>query len=658
MTHKPNPETVAPYGLWQSPFDIKRLFSQPSIPSYPFRKNGVLYWLEALPEDRGRVVLMCQREAERICLLPPPFSIRTRVHEYGGCCFCVVDHHIVFNNFSDGHLYLLTLREDATPIRLTAHPDENSLYGYADLTPSPNHDLIVAVSEESAPGGSQNFLAVIPLDLTAPRETAPQRIAHGKDFYCCPAFSDDGGSLAWIEWDHPFMPWDQSRLCRAEFDLTDNVATLSHRETVVDQPGRTICQPGFLPDRSLLFTSDSDSCDFWNLFRHQNGTDFRVTHREAELGEAHWVFGQKRWRHVGGDIVIAVETAPTGDRIVEVDLTHGEVTVLHRGFAVCNHLSYQDGELLFVARYADRDAEILSLKVADGALRCVWKTASGVESGVVSMPQPIGHPTRDGERAFGYFYPPANPGYTAPEDSKPPLMVLVHGGPTGRTTSEFSPLKQYFASLGYALLDVNHRGSTGHGRKYRQQLLGKWGEIDTTDIIDGIEYVISQGWANRHQVFIRGSSAGGYAVLRALTRYADYFAAGACYYGIGNLITLAEMTHKFEGKYTDRLIGETYDPDRASSAESRYTRRSPIFEMDKLACPLILFQGLEDKVVPPEVSREVVDILEEKALKYDYVEYAGEGHGFRMAETRIDSLNREVRFFSEVIRNTQKETGS
>ena len=228
---------------------------------------------------------------------------------------------------------------------------------------------------------------------------------------------------------------------------------------------------------------------------------------------------------------------------------------------------------------------------------------------------------------------------------------MVHGGPTSRTDKSYQPLKQYFASLGFAVLDINHRGSTGYGRAYRQRLLGQWGEVDVMDIADAIAYLITQDEVDARSIFIRGGSAGGYAVLRALTVYPDLFAGGACYYGIGNLITLSEITHKFEARYTDMLVGEPFNPESASAPKSRYRSRSPIFQMDKLTAPVILFQGMLDKVVPPEVTGEVVELLKSRGIPHAYTEYANEGHGFRSAENRIDSLERETGFFIDILKD-------
>jgi len=261
----------------------------------------------------------------------------------------------------------------------------------------------------------------------------------------------------------------------------------------------------------------------------------------------------------------------------------------------------------------------------------------------------VRYPTRDGGTAHGYFYLPQNSAFVGPAGDRPPLLVMIHGGPTARTSRVLDPSKQYWTTLGFALLDVNHRGSTGYGRRYRQYLLGRWGCADVSDIVDGIDYLVNQSLVDPAKIFIRGKSAGGYAVLRALTEYPQYFRGGACYYGIGNLSTLAAVTHKFESHYTDRLIGEDYDPTRAGAEDTEYYRRSPVNFMHKMTSPIIFFQGSEDTVVPPALAREVDSMLTSNNIEHEYVEYPGEGHGFRSSATNADAIEREARFYRRVL---------
>ena len=655
-----------PYGLWNSPMEPTELLSRPSAPMYPFRHRGRLHWLEAVTEEGGRIALMRQRQSgECQCLTPAEFNIRTGVHEYGGRCFCLLGDQIIFNNFSDGRIYRQRLSIDSTPTAVTGLPPVGRSTCFVDLVPLSRLDAVVAVMETAESGCEErNSLVMIDLSEESSRRGAVRPLVwvEGGDFYACPVVSPDQRELAWLEWDKPYMPWDQSRLVKAELAADGAAPEIRNRRVLVEQAGQAVCQPGFLDDHSLVFVSDGGGSNFWDFFRYKDNKFQQITNDCYEYGEAHWIFGQRRWQSISDNKLIAVASRHAGDSLVEITLGSGEAVAvtLAEGFAVCANLcaSEVDRELLLIARYAEREAEIRSLNVENGTSRPVYAPASAGGAPDYCRAQPIAYPTRDGQQAHAYFYAPHNRRYCAPKNSKPPLLVVVHGGPTDRATPELHPLKQFFASLGYAVLDINHRGSTGYGRAYRQSLLEQWGEIDATDIADGVKYVLEENLADPGLVFIRGGSAGGYAVLRALTRFPRMFSGGACYYGIGNLITLAQITHKLEGCYIDRLIGEKFDADTAYNPDSRFVLRSPIFQMERLESPLILFQGLDDKVVPPAVSREVAELLEKKGIQHEYIEYPNEGHGFRRLPTRVDSLKRETAFFSSIIRAKSAHHGN
>jgi len=642
----PRAAIEAPYGLWRSPMKPEELLSRQAAPSYPFRHRGRLHWLEARAQEGGRMALMRARAGGAPeCLTPAGFNLRSGAHEYGGRCFCLLGDDMIFNNLADGRIYRQPLGGGA-PAAVTA-PPENGRAAFADLLALPRWGAVVAVME----GAERDALVAFDLQSgAAGRGRAPPEIlAEGGDFCACPAAPPNQHELAWIEWDNPHMPWDQSRLAAAELRMRDGRLQLRRPRVLFERAGHSVCQVGFFDDRRLFFISDGGDSDFWNFYCACDGAVRRVTDARAEYGEAHWLFGQCRWQRVGARI-IAVATSHDGDRLAAIAPDSGRETPLSEPFAACSHLCADENQLLFIAGHAGRDAEIRRLDAAGGD---TLEYAAPARAAECSRARAVTYPTRDGECAHAYFYAPHNPRYRAPRGALPPLLVLVHGGPTGRATRQWHPLKQYFASLGYAVLDVNHRGSTGYGRAYRQRLLGNWGEIDADDIADGVAYALGEKLAAPGRVFIRGGSAGGYAVLRALTRFPQLFCGGACYYGIGNLITLAQITHRFEAGYTERLIGAR--PEAAADPDGRFVQRSPIFQIAQLRSPLILFQGLDDKVVPPAVSREVAAALAGKGIAHEYIEYENEGHGFRMLSSRVDSLRRETAFFSRILRAAQKK---
>ena len=445
------------------------------------------------------------------------------------------------------------------------------------------------------------------------------------------------------------MPWDASRLMQAGIAAKHGKLILGGAQQVAGDKNSSICQPGFLSNGALLFAMDQQAdvaspSNYWNLYISHGGQLMPLTARLAEFGEAHWVFGQYRWVQVDESRIVAVMTESESDSLQAIDLHTGEMERLFGPCARLSQLSVQGGQVQCIAEYIDRPVDILEFS-PQGVVSTLKSERPWLDESEVSAPQTVCYPTRDGELAYANYYP----AQTDNTQATPSLLVLVHGGPTARSDTALKPLVQYFTQNGFSILDVNHRGSTGHGRAYRQALLGQWGEIDARDVADAIEYIVAERELDAGRVFIRGGSAGGYAVLRALTRYPELFCGGACYYGIGNLITLSEITHKFEGRYTDRLIGEVYSPESAALPTSLFRERSPIFDIDRIRSPLILFQGLDDKVVPPEVSREMVDTLARNKVKHEYIEYEGEGHGFRKAETRIDALSREIDFYREIL---------
>ncbi len=660
----------APYGLWQSSYKLETLINEAPQPNYPFMLGDKLFWIETLSAEKGRNALMSNNsESQPICITPQEFNIRTRVHEYGGKCFCISGNSIIFNNFDDGCLYRQTLQKNSKPIKLLENTSLGNFRGFADLVLSHDGCYVIAVAELATDEGeNQNCIVVIPIKSNQLKNQGADKLlqklsilAQGADFYANPVCSANGKYIAWVQWSHPNMPWDNSELIQGEFETEGDALVVGKISTVISEPNHSVCQIGYVDEDKLLFVRDGPQCDYWNMCQYYDGKITQVTHLEGEFGEAHWVFGQRRWQGFDNQIVIAVVTTQQGDQLVEVDLSTADTTVLHRGFSACCQLArFDENGLVFVAKYSDRSAEIMNLNIESGKLRTLKSNPQDQYQNGISNPKLIQFPTSCGHSAFGYFYTPYNANYCAPEQTAPPLMVMIHGGPTSRASTELSGLKQYYCSLGYAILDVDHRGSTGYGRTYRQSLSGNWGEFDADDIFYGVKSLIEKNWVDKDCIFIRGSSAGGYAVLRALTKFPESFAGGACYYGIGNLITLSNFTHKFESKYTDRLVGEKFDPELSKNSTSRFVTRSPVFQIENLNSPLILFQGEDDKVVPPEVSREVVKLLKEKGIKHSYTEYPGEGHGFRLTETRIDSLKKETQFFAEIIaaNNSNRSTNA
>ena len=646
------PVKTAPYGAWRSPLNMKLLFEQPSSPMYPQYYQGRYYWIEERAREGGRLVLVrLDPDGTEICLTPEGFNIRTRVHEYGGKCFVFGNGCIYFSNDSDRRLYIQPFD---TNVPARSLPDATTKSpAYADLQLSPSGRYLLAVMEVFY-DDAENQNALVGIDLNSNEPVEPEVLVQGADFYANPIVDKTGGRLAWIQWNHPYMPWDRSELFLANIVDSDTEIKIIKTERIVGGMESSVCQLGFYGD-DLVFTMDKENpvepCeDYWNLHCYRGGLVRRLTCDNKEYGVPHWVFGETNHAATNDSTLLAKRIAEYGDELVRIERLTGRQTPIDTEFDSFKQLCRggTSGEVLLIASSPIEAPQMVALNVNGGVTR-VKSVDALIGKEEISIGTSIEYPTRDGDVAHAYYYVPQNTKYSAPADQRPPLLVTVHGGPTSRTTHSLDLSRQYWTGIGFALLDVNHRGSTGYGRRYRQHLLGEWGRVDIDDIVDGIDYLINQSLVDPNKVFIRGKSAGGYAVLRALTEYPQKFCAGACYYGIGNLSTLAAVTHKFEARYTDRLIGEAYDGERAKSVDSEYYKRSPIHFMFKATSPMILFQGLEDLIVPPDVSREVVSVLAAQNIDHEYVEYPGEGHGFRKSATNIDAIQRETRFYRRIL---------
>ncbi|HSH42373.1 MAG TPA: prolyl oligopeptidase family serine peptidase, partial [Arenicellales bacterium] len=577
--------TTAPYGFWTGLFDVGALFEKPPTPMYPLAHGGLLYWLETRAEEGGRVVLM-QRDAsgnER-CLTAAGFSLRSRVHEYGGCPYTLHGGACYFVNDSDQRIYRQSLDGDATAVAVTPEDDGGAARRYIDLAVTPEGDYLMCVMECEQPAGENlNVLAALRLEPGVVHQ--PAVIRSGCDFYANVVLDPGRGRIAWFEWDHPCMPWDESRAVVASCTRGTDGLRLADVETVAGGANTSVCQLAFDDDGDLLLAIDGESApgeprDYWNLYRRGRDGFTQLTFDEMEYGAPHWVFGDRRYA-VLSDCLLAVRSGPGGDELVAVDKRGEGAERIECDAVDIRQLSHAGAdEALMIAASADRSPALTMWK--HGRLTPIKGVHELLPAEAVSRPRAISYVTGGGETAHAWFYPPCNPHFRAPQGEAPPLLVMVHGGPTSRCSGALDLTRQYWTGIGFAVLDVNYRGSTGYGRTYRQSLLGNWGLSDTEDVARGIEHAAKQGWINPGRVFIRGRSAGGYAVLCALTRYPDVFAAGACYYGIGNLGTLAQITHKFEGRYTDRLIGEPYRPGAADDPDSRFHSRSPIHGVSRI----------------------------------------------------------------------------
>jgi dipeptidyl aminopeptidase/acylaminoacyl peptidase len=622
---------VASYGTWRSPITAEAITAGQVGLAEPRLDHCSAYWLEARPQEAGRTVLVRRTPAgERQDLTPPPFNVRTRVHEYGGGAYTVRDAVIVAANFADQRLYRID--QESAPRALT--PEAAGQLRYADLELDLGREWILAVREDHrASGEAINSIVAVPLS----GGDEGRILIDGHDFFSSPRLSPDGRRLAWLSWDHPNMPWDGTRLWSAEI-ASDG--SLSDLRLVAGGDRESIAQPVWSPENRLYFVSDRS--DWWNLYRADSDGIIPVCPMSAEFAGPAWAFGMHSYAFLDPDTILACFSEDGRGHLGRIKVEGGTLDRVALPYTEFSGLGVERGRAILRAGRPDGPAAIILLDPASGGVTELCTAGDlPVDARYLSRPEAIGCRSEGGALVHAFYYPPINPDYRAPPDELPPLIVKSHGGPTGSTSSELRLSTQFWTSRGFAVCDVNYGGSTGYGRAYRERLNGRWGEVDVLDCLAAAGFLVERRKADPRRLAITGGSAGGYTTLCALT-YHDLFRAGASHYGVSDLEALARDTHKFESRYLDRLVGPWPE------AAALYRARSPIHHVERLSCPIIFFQGLEDAVVPPNQAELMVDALRRKGLPVAYLTFAGEQHGFRKAETIQTVLRAELAFYGRI----------
>lgn len=626
----------APYGAWRSPIgsDLVAAAGAP-LGGAAFDGEDVT-WSRLRPAEGGRTTLY-RRTPDGVVreVVPAKFDVRSAVHEYGGGAWTSLAGGVVFAHFADQRLYRVD--GGGEPRALT--PESGGKVRYADLTRDHGRGRLLAVREDHRPSDREPVATIVALDPEGPAAEGTVLVS-GADFYRSPRPSPDGRRLAWVEWDHPDMPWDASRLMVA---AVRQDGTLGEARQVAGGPNESVQQPCFSPTGRLAFVSDRSG--WWNPYVEEDGEVRAACPREEEFGLPGWTFGVSTLAFAGEDRLVCLHGLGRRLRLATVDLGTGALHDVPLPFEATRALSVApDGRhALVTAGGPTRPDEIVRVDLDTGMHESLATAGEPpADAGFLSVPERIEFPTENGLSAFAYVYPPVNRAYRAPDGDRPPLLVKSHGGPTSAASITLNLETQYWTSRGFMVADVDYGGSSGYGRAYRERLKGNWGIVDVDDCCHAARHLVAEGRADPERLCIRGGSAGGYTTLSALA-FRDVFHAGCSRYGLSDLETFARGgTHKFESRYLESLVGPYPE------VRERYRARSPLHHLDGFDRPVIFFQGDEDAVVPPEQTEPMVEALRAKGVPVAYVLFEGEQHGFRRAEHIRTALDGELSFYAQV----------
>jgi dipeptidyl aminopeptidase/acylaminoacyl peptidase len=627
---------AAPCGAWISPISAAVVAAGATPLSSLLLDGDSVYWLAGRASEGGRATLLRQRAGHAVEeLTPAPFNVRTRVHEYGGGALLAADGEVWFSHFADNRVYRIGADDGGPP-----EPQPMTAGGalrYADFVADAARGRLVGVREDHGTGDAYPVNTICALGF----DGAETVLVEGNDFYSSPRLSPDGRQLAWLSWDHPRMPWQGTELWLA--DVAPD-GTLVDGRLVAGGERESICQPEWSPGGALYFVSDRSG--WWNLHRYDDGVVHPVCPRAAEFGGPHWTFGNSMYGFRSDAEIVCTYIEDGVSRLARLDTRDGSLHPIDNPYQEIRELRVAGDTVALLGGAPTVALELaqidLSSDLAAGSRTVLARSIDQLpDASYLSVPASISYPSTGGRTAYAFYYPPTNADYAPAAGELPPLMVIGHGGPTSMATSTLKLATQFWTSRGFAVLDVNYGGSTGFGRDYRNLLAGQWGVVDVEDCVAGARHLAAQGLVDPERLVIRGSSAGGLTTLSALA-FHDVFKAGASYYGVSDLAGLDADSHKFESRYTEYLIAPQ------PQAAALYAQRSPINHTDKLRRPMIFFQGLDDKVVPPPQSESVVAALRTRGVPVAYLTLEGEGHGFRKLESIVRTLEAELVFYLRV----------
>jgi dipeptidyl aminopeptidase/acylaminoacyl peptidase len=633
--------TIAPYGSWKSSITIDALLAERVFAAEVRFDGSAVCWHEGRPGERGRgVVSRATAGGGFEDLTPPGSNARDGVHEYGGGSWAAHDGVAYYSEFTDGRLYRTlpgqTVEAGSGAVAEPITPE--GALRYADISVDDSRGRLICVREDHrAAGMPVNEIVAVPLGPPGSGPVEPVVLVSGADFYGPVRLSPDGRQLAWLTWALPDMPWNGSQLCLADLDA-DGMPGATR--IVAGGRAESIAEPSWSPDGRLHFVSDRS--DWWNIYRLEpDGSITAVAPMEAESAGPQWVFGLQSYGYAGDGSIVASVRARGIDRLWRI-ATGAAPTPIPVPYLEIGDIDVAGSTMIMVASSPAEPPHVVRLDLETGALAVLRRTSGAVISAAeVSVPQHIEFPTEGGLTAHALYYAPHNDAFAAPPGELPPLRVISHGGPTASAGAGFRGVIQFFASRGIAVVDVDYGGSTGYGRAYRSRLNGQWGVVDVDDCINAARYLVAAGAVDPDRLVVEGGSAGGYTTLAALA-FRDFFSAGVSYFGIGDLTGFDQDTHKFESRYTESLVGPWPE------TRELWIERSPILHVEQMNAPMLILQGLDDKIVPPSQAEQIVAALAAKGIPYAYLPFEGEGHGFRKAENIRRSYEAELSFYGQV----------
>jgi len=616
------------FGSWRSPLTATMVAAGERRLGDLQVDGDEVYWVEGRASEEGRCAIVRWRDSRAADALDAPWSARTRVHEYGGGALLAVSGTVYFSNATDNRLYSVT--PGAGPRAVT--PDLGDVR-YADMVLDTVRHRLLCVVEDHRGATVINDLRTVP---TGGGE--PEPLAGGNDFYSTPRLSPDGSRLVWLTWNQPNMPWDGTELWLAELD---GAGAVRYARLIAGGRSESIFQPSWAPDGTLYFCSDRTG--WWNLYRWDADGTHAVAPMEAECGRPQWVFRMSAYTFCGGGTIAMAVIRAGVSQLMLLDVASGRITAVETPFTSLSNIVALGGGVVAFAAAPATPTSVVRIDITSGEHAILRRGSdTTVDEAVLSTPEAITFPGEGGATAHAFFYAPRNTAYVAPPAAQPPLLVGAHGGPTSARSAALDAHVQFWTSRGFAYLDVNYGGSTGYGRAYRERLRGASGVVDVGDCVAGARHLAAIGAVDPTLMLIHGGSAGGYIVLCALA-FHDVFAAGTSLYGIADLELLHEQTHKFEARYDDSLTGP-YPEQR-----ERYRERSPIHFIDRVRAALLLLQGTDDPVVPPNQTQMMFDALRAAGVPCACIMFPGEQHGFRDAANIRRAIEAELSFYGQVL---------